>query len=253
MKRTLATVCLALAVLLGNTGISWSAEPIKAYCLLGTKHSHSPIAGQCSDAYESGDYATALREWKPLAEKGLANAQHNLGQIYRRVQRAPQGYKTAVKWYRLAAKQGNAAAQSNLGWMYDLGKGVPKNYKTAVKWYRLAAKQGLARAQSNLGFMYDLGKGVPKNYKTAVKWYRLAAKQGDAIAQSNLGTMYNNGQGVPKDYVRAHMWFNIAAKYGNNKNASGNRDIVAKQMTTFQLETAQRLARECVRKKYKGC
>ena len=200
MKRTLATVCLALAVLLGNTGISWSAEPIKAYCLLGTKHSHSPIAGQCSDAYKSGEYATALREWKPFAEKGLANAQHNLGQIYRRVQRAPQGYKTAVKWYRLAAKQGNAAAQSNLGWMYDLGKGVPKNYKTAVKWYRLAAKQG------------------------------------DAIAQSNLGTMYNNGQGVPKDYVRAHMWFNIAAKYGNNKNASGNRDIVAKQMTTSQLK-----------------
>jgi len=74
MKRTLATVCLALAVFLGNTGISWSAEPIKAYCLLGTKHSHSPIAGQCSDAYESGDYATAYREWKPLAEKGFSGA-----------------------------------------------------------------------------------------------------------------------------------------------------------------------------------
>jgi TPR repeat protein len=217
MKRSLTTICVTLFILLGSAGMSGSTEPIKDYCLLGTKHSHSPIAGQCSDAYESGDYATALREWKPLAEKGLANAQYNLGQIYRRVQRAPQGYKTAVKWYRLAAKQGNAAAQSNLGWMYDLGKGVPKNYKTAVKWYRLAAKQG------------------------------------DAIAQSNLGTMYNNGQGVPKDYVRAHMWFNIAAKYGNNKNASGNRDIVAKQMTTSQLKTAQRLALECIRKKYKGC
>tara|TARA_B110000263_G_C15195732_1_gene458232 strand:- start:295 stop:948 length:654 start_codon:yes stop_codon:yes gene_type:complete len=217
MKRSLTTICVTLFILLGSAGMSGSTEPIKDYCLLGTKHSHSPIAGQCSDAYESGDYATAHREWKPLAEKGLANAQHNLGQIYRRVQRTPQSYKTAVKWYRLAAKQGNAAAQSNLGWMYDLGKGAPKNYKTAVKWYRLAAKQG------------------------------------DAIAQSNLGTMYNNGQGVPKDYVRAHMWFNIAAKYGNNKNASGNRDIVAKQMTTSQLETAQRLARECVRKKYKGC
>jgi len=31
------------------------------------------------------------------------------------------------------------------------------------------------------------------------------------------------------------------------------RDIVAKEMTPSQLEKAQDLARECVRKKYKGC
>ena len=31
------------------------------------------------------------------------------------------------------------------------------------------------------------------------------------------------------------------------------RDIVAKEMTPSQLEKAQDLARECVRKKFKGC
>ena len=31
------------------------------------------------DAYNKGDYATALREWKPLAEQGHARAQTNLG------------------------------------------------------------------------------------------------------------------------------------------------------------------------------
>ncbi len=30
-------------------------------------------------AYERGDYATALREWRPLAEQGDAEAQYNLG------------------------------------------------------------------------------------------------------------------------------------------------------------------------------
>jgi len=30
-------------------------------------------------------------------------------------------------------------------------------------------------------------------------------------------------------------------------------NIVAKRMNSNQIETAQRLARECVRKKYKGC
>jgi len=33
------------------------------------------------DAYHSGDYATALREWTPLAEQGDASAQNNLGMI----------------------------------------------------------------------------------------------------------------------------------------------------------------------------
>ena len=85
-----------------------------------------------------------------------------------------------------------------------------------------------------------------------MKWYTLAAKQGDASAQYNLGLMYDNGTGVLQDYVRAHMWFNIAAISGD-KYASKNRDIVAKRMTPSQLEKAQDLARECVRKEYKGC
>jgi TPR repeat protein len=33
-------------------------------------------------AYNAGDYATALKEWKPLAEAGDADAQYNLGVIY---------------------------------------------------------------------------------------------------------------------------------------------------------------------------
>jgi hypothetical protein len=101
--------------------------------------------------------------------------------------------------------------------------------------------------------MYQKGQGVPQDYKTAVKWYRLAAEQGDAGAQSNLGLMYVLGRGVLKNNVRAHMWWSIAAPSGKSKHASKNRDKVAKQMTPSQLEKSQDLARECVRKKYKGC
>ncbi len=34
------------------------------------------------DAYERGDYDTALKEWRPLAEQGHAQAQLNLGIMY---------------------------------------------------------------------------------------------------------------------------------------------------------------------------
>ena len=137
--------------------------------------------------------------------------------------------------------------------MYDEGRGVLQDDKTAVKWYTLAAEQGYANAQNNLGHMYRKGQGVPQNDKTAVKWYTLAAEQGYASAQTSLGAMYGKGQGVPQDYIRAHMWWNIAATSGDSKSASKNRDTVAKRMTSNQIETAQKLARECVRKKYKGC
>jgi len=168
------------------------------------------------DAAQKGDFATALREWKPLAE------------------------------------QGNAPAQFNLGLIYAKGQGVTRNYKTALKWFRLAAEQGLAGAQFNLGLMYEKGRGVPQNDKTAAKWWKLSAEQGLADAQYNLGLMYEKGRGVIQDNVYAHMWGNLAASNGNEIGGK-LRDLVAKKMTTSQLEKAQDLARECMKKNYKGC
>ena len=138
----------------------------------------------------------------------------------------------------------------------DLRKGLiaaqQGDFATALRELKPLAEQGNLYAQYNLGQMYRKGDGVPQNYATALKWYRLAAEHGHAGAQTNLGVMYGIGKGVIKDWVYAHMWLNIAASSGT-KIAVRNRDIFAKQMTPSQLEKAQDLARECVRKKYKGC
>ncbi|MEE8544981.1 MAG: tetratricopeptide repeat protein, partial [Alphaproteobacteria bacterium] len=69
-------------------------------------------------------------------------------------------YATALREYRLAAEQGDASAQNNLGVMYAMGRGVPQDSALAAQWYRRAAEQGDARAQYNLGFMYADGRGV---------------------------------------------------------------------------------------------
>jgi TPR repeat protein len=50
------------------------------------------------DAAQKGDFVTALKEWKPLAEKGDAGAQYNLGIMYDNGQGVTQDYKAAVKW-----------------------------------------------------------------------------------------------------------------------------------------------------------
>jgi len=89
-------------------------------------------------AYNQGDYGTALREWRPLAEQGDAGAQLNLGFMYDNGYGVPQDYNEAIKWYRRAAEQGNDRAQYNLGLMYDVGYGVPQNFVRAHMWYDIA-------------------------------------------------------------------------------------------------------------------
>ena len=141
---------------------------------------------------------------------------------------------------------------SSADWKKGAAAYQSSDFATALREWTPLAKQGNADAQFNLGLMYHEGQGVPQDYKTAVKWYKLAAEQGDANAQTNLGNAYGRGQGVIQDNVYAHMWLNIAASSGD-KGAVKNRDIVAGWMTPSQLEKSQDLARECVRKKYKGC
>ena len=190
--------------------------PVLLFSLLLGVPSYSADFNKGLTAAQSGDFATALKEWKPLAEEG------------------------------------NAAAQNNLGLMYHNGWGVPQDDKEAVYWYRLAVEQGYATAQYNLGLLYEKGKGVPQDDKEAVRLYRLAAEQGYADAQGNLGVMYVFGKGVTKDFVYAHMWGNIALMNGNERGELV-RGHVAEKMTSSQIEEAQLLARECIKKNYKGC
>ena len=59
------------------------------------------------DAYERGDYETALKEFRPLAEQGDPLAQSYLGSMYYEgLWGAPQDNVLAHMWLTLAAVQG---------------------------------------------------------------------------------------------------------------------------------------------------
>ena len=101
--------------------------------------------------------------------------------------------------------------------------------------------------------MYRIGDGVPQDDKTAVKWYTLAAEQGVASAQYSPGVMYYNGTGLLRDYAYAHMWANISASNGNAHAVTLRAYVSNEIMTSADISAAQKLARECVAKDYKGC
>jgi TPR repeat protein len=166
--------------------------------------------------FQTGDYATAIEEWRPLAEAGNIDAQYILGLM-------------------------------NLN-----GEGIPQDYAKAIKWLHRAAKAGNADAQFSLANMYRKGKGVEQDHAKAITWYRRAAEAGDASAQLNLGVMYGRGQGLPQNYIIAYMWFNLAATQGNQQSVE-NREIAIKRMTQAQIAEGQRLSRECLARNYKNC
>jgi TPR repeat protein len=201
------------------TRIRQSCASSLAVLILVLSLAAAPVAaGPLEDAdaaYRRGDYATALRLWRPLADQGNADAQNNVGAMYAKGQGVVQDYAEAVKWYGKAADQGSAEAQLSLGVMYVNGQGVVRNFTEAVKWYRKAADQGLGAAQNNLGAMYYKGQGVAQSFTEAVKWFRKAAEQGNADAQSALGGIYAVGQGVPQNYSEAVKWLRKAAEQGN--------------------------------------
>ena len=108
------------------------------------------------NAYNNGYYATAIKEWTPLAEQGNPFAQYNLGQMFRNGQGVLQDDKAAVKWYTLAAEQGDADAQHNIGIAYSQGKGVLQDYVFAHMWINIAAANGNDGAPKSRDIVQDL-------------------------------------------------------------------------------------------------
>jgi TPR repeat protein len=131
-------------------------------------------------AYEAGDYATALKEFLPLAEKGQVSAQAAVGQ------------------------------------MYFEGKGVQPNPAEAAKWLELAAAAGNARAQFLLGKLYLSGEGVQADPVKAASLSKAAADQGLPEAQVDVCALYYQGVGVPKDMIQAYLYATLAARQGND-------------------------------------
>ena len=87
-----------------------------------------------------GKYKIAFGEFRPLAKRGDADAQFNIGQCTPEDMAFLKIWRQRM-WYTLAARQEGSAAY-NLGVIYRTGKGVPKDTKTAWKWYNAAARQG---------------------------------------------------------------------------------------------------------------
>ena len=228
------------------------------------------FAGPYEDAqsaYGKHDYATALKLYRPLAQRGNAKAQEALGGMYKRGEGVPQDNAEALVWFEMAnsertgliafnrsdfakalrifkplADRGQVLAEYVLGLMYANGQGVPPDFGKAMALHRKAADQGEAKAQFSVGVMYFKGLGTKVDHAEAFKWYTRAANQGDPAAQYNLGAMYDKGDAVKRDPVKAAALYTLAATARLRAAAAAKRQL-AKSMTAAQLAQAEKEAR----------
>src|SRR6185369_1689571 len=91
-------------------------------------------------AYASGDYATAMKEFKELADKGDVPATYYVGFLYRQGYGVPIDQAEAAKWFLKAAAHGDSQSQYYLGKMSEKGEGMERNLAAAHMWLTLSAK-----------------------------------------------------------------------------------------------------------------
>ena len=180
------------------------------------------------EAYDRGDYQTALREWKDKAEEGHPTSQWGLGRLYLEGRGVPKDVKTATNWLTLSAKSGEVFAQSDLAFMYRSGdSGLPQNYKQAMYWFLKVIENPRVDSGHPLFF-----------YKS--------------VAMYSLGRMIQRGNGVESNRILAQMWFILAASFGVT-DAKFWRDRNAKSMSTSQINVSQYAAKICSDDHFVGC
>ena len=68
----------------------------------------------------------------------------------------------------------NADAQYQVGRMYRDGQSIPRNAWQAARWFMLAAKKGQPKAQAMLGYMLVRGDVIPRDVPRGLMWLTLA-------------------------------------------------------------------------------
>ena len=158
-------------------------------------------------AYKAGQYKEAYKIWLPLAQKGNADAQYNIGLLYRNGYGVEQNDREALIWFTQAAKQGLLDAQYNTGLMYIEGRGVAISKADAFSWWELAASRGHAASQHNLAVLYAYGIAAPIDTQKALDLWQKSAAQAYEPARQALFQAYSEGLfGLKPDPEIAKQW-----------------------------------------------
>ena len=198
------------------------------------------------EAYQRGEFGTAMDIWEPLAEAGDLRALYNLGVIYAEGRGVRADKAKAVDLWKRAAEAGHVRAMHNLALTYIAG--VPdrqtgahvQKYDSAMKWLKKAANKNFANSIYSLGQMYQYGLGVKQSTDESGRRFRAAATSGFAKAQFQMARRFAEGRGVEKDPAEALKWYLIAARRGHKKARASLEELIVNASLADLREAAER-------------
>lgn len=199
----------------------------------------SPLASAHADvragveAWEAGDYARALREWRPLAQAGDADAQFNLGQAYKLGRGVTQDLAQAIAWFQRAASQGHIQAEDNLGLvLYESGRRAD-----AISWLERSAARGEPRAQYVLAAELFNGQIVTRDW---VRAYALMKRSSDAGLQRAAAALVQMDQHIPLEQRREGiaMADRLEVSEGQARLAAMNAGVTPRPAAPSRIQTA---------------
>lgn len=120
-----------------------------------TAYSQARLGSPGYDAYEAGDYITALKHWTPLAEAGDADIQARIAMMYLLGEGTKLDAEQGAHWFMESAKQNFAKAQYNLGKLYVSGIGVEKDDVMGMVMLSAAVENGSTRATTDLANLIE--------------------------------------------------------------------------------------------------
>ena len=178
--------------------------------------------------YQAGNYIKAIDIWKPLAEKGNAEAQYGLATLYFYSEdyRIPssENIKLGMKWLKKSAEQKYVDAMGMLAGFYERGFQVNKNIQKAMEIRKEAAGTGDGLAIYNLAISYLQGNEIiNSDIEKAILLLKQAAKKGIPTASFNLGVTYLKNQKY-YNMREAYKWFLITSKWEPNSSVQKMSD-----------------------------
>lgn len=186
-------------------------------CLALAVPAAAQTAQDAREAYNSGDYATALTLAAPLSDGGDPVAQNVMALLYEEgLAGLPLDIARAMELYEASAAAGWWVAQRNLGTILRDGiPGVPADPQRALALMTKAHEQGQAAATLDLAHMYWDGVGTEVDLVEARRLLEIAAAQNDDNALNDLGVLFEDGLGGSADLDRAKALYRQAAELGN--------------------------------------
>lgn len=201
-------------------------------------------------ALDQGKFDTAKKNIEPFAKKGDVEAEYLMGVVYSQDKGKLRDYQQAARWYDKAAQKGMKEAQFNLGFLLYQGAGAPGDAKSvaaspgiAFPYLLAAAQQNVGMAQHLVSLLYLRGEGVQPDMFEALRWATQGAENDVAEAQFNAAMMLVRKPAASMDdYIQSYKWFTILANKGY-PGAYENRFQITRYMPPNAIAYGEELAR----------